>query len=741
MPEINGEHLIEEKNLEETLEFLLSELNRDSGLLGKQRRDMIDMNRYMFKELSVERQAELNFMLDEYLNTAATSDATAKQIKKYRKMIKSPYFGRFDFCEEGFSDTEVIYLGYYNLMKQDASRVYVYDWRSPIASLYYRYEPGACSFDAPSGKISGEMTKKRQIKIEDSRLRYFFDSNIVIRDEMLMEILSGNTRDKLKTIVETIQKEQDAAIRDLNSRVLIVQGAAGSGKTSIAVHRIGYLLYETKRTGATRENMLILSPNTVFSSYIEAALPELGEEPVGTLTFFDIVGKVCRFTVMDRGRYMESLARRGEGERRLRVRSAEFRLSEEYARVLEQFALVCERKLIKFSDIYLDGKLIITADDIKQNFLDKKSGLPAAKRLSRIELKIKELAVPVFNEIKQKLTERVYDNGKNAFDEERRIEMLLQKKRNDFYGKLNSMLTVQPLSLLMELYNSPHLMKPAKLPEDFSDMAKLSLKACRRGYLLYEDGAALLYLTILLCGNGICPEFPLMRQIVIDEAQDYEPLHYIIIKKLFQNARFTILGDVNQSLDRAKDGDFYSRVSAVFGGAGRSPDGSLLAHASVDVSMRTITKSYRSTAEIIEFTNKLLGWEAASATCRSGRTPEVVKTSENILITELGERIESARNNGYKMIGVIALNRGRAEQIYKLLTFSDKNLLVYEGECKPDSISVMPFYTAKGLEFDAVFVIADEMENMENDGFYKRAMYVACTRALHLLTVFDNTSC
>jgi DNA helicase-2/ATP-dependent DNA helicase PcrA len=280
--------------LENTLAFIKKDLNKLMQEALAHRKDLVEARRDMVENTTpfsndFDRLTEMVQFLSEVSSQTVSYTNIAQYVTRYKKLIDSPYFARFDFVEDGFGIREKIYIGLANIMDRKTHDVYVYDWRAPISSIFYRYEKGRASYETPVGTSSGEVKLKRQYKIKNSILQYFFDCDIRITDEVLQEILGRNSSPKMKSIVETIQKEQDIIIRDTENELLMVQGTAGSGKTSIAMHRIAFLLYEGQKYRSN--NILIISPNDVFSQYISSVLPELGEENVQQVTFDDLVAQ------------------------------------------------------------------------------------------------------------------------------------------------------------------------------------------------------------------------------------------------------------------------------------------------------------------------------------------------------------------------------------------------------------------------------------------------------------------
>ncbi len=297
MTEYNEKYIEEINYLEKTTDLLKYKLEMETEKLAEQKLDLIASRKEMWENTThsssdFDKLSDLNQYLSALNSQTFSYTELEKRIAKYEKMVDSPYFARIDFTEDGYDDTEKIYIGLFNLMDEDTHEIAVYDWRAPISSVYYSSELGPVKYKAPSGIIKGAVSLKRQFKITKGELEYFFDSNVNIVDEMLMEALSKNMTSKMKTIVETIQKQQDMIIRDLDNDLLIVQGVAGSGKSSVALHRIAFLLYQGLNLKLIANNIVIISPNTLFSKYISSVLPELGEDNINEYTFENIFVKL-----------------------------------------------------------------------------------------------------------------------------------------------------------------------------------------------------------------------------------------------------------------------------------------------------------------------------------------------------------------------------------------------------------------------------------------------------------------
>lgn len=712
--------------LEKTLSVIKDELEKEKESLNSKLSRVIASRREMWEE-SAHSSEDFDGIPEmvQYLNEANTETrvytSMEKRIDRYEKMLKSPYFGRFDFAEVGFDDVEKIYVGLYNLMDKKTEDIYVYDWRAPISSIFYRNELGKGAYKSPKGMIDGEVLLKRQYRIEDSKLKYFFDSSIRINDEMLQEVLGRNSSAKMKSIVETIQKEQDLIIRDTENELLIVQGVAGSGKTSIALHRIAFLLYEGLSSKLSINNIIVISPNSVFSKYISDVLPELGEENVSQITFDDLIQSEKRQEQME-----NLLQLQGSEGFDLKLESIRFKGSNEFVKILDRFLKYYERKLIPFKDIYYHGKTIETAQELKNTFLNNKIDMPIAKRLKRIENMILNKIHPLRKErleLIEKVVERTTED--HIFEIKSFSRLLAIKEAGKFMEYVHSFTEVDYTRLYRMLFKDKNLFlklsKGLRLSRNINKIIAETNKSLNAGSATYEDAAALLYIKLKLRGSE---EFGEIKQVVIDEAQDYYPIHYHIFKLLFKEARYTVLGDFNQTLEKPRDKNLYDYVEDIL-------------HKTKSVKL-TLNKSYRSSFEINAFNQRLQSNKQEFISFeRYEAAPEVTRRDDlNELNKAVCEDIAKFYEMGYKSIAIICKSNKEAKYIKdKLSSFIDIKLLDDNSYENKNSVLVMPSYMAKGLEFDVVLVYNVSRENYKSD-FDKRLIYIACTRALHQLVLY-----
>ncbi|HBV97608.1 MAG: ATP-dependent DNA helicase [Peptococcaceae bacterium BICA1-7] len=725
-------HREESDYLERVTSFIKSELDRKTTELVERKGRLVDIRRDMYENTvhfsnDFDRLTEANQYLSEVNYQTAYYNGSLKEVERQQKMLDSPYFGRFDFIEDGLPVSDKIYVGISSVMDSLTNSILVYDWRAPIAGMFYQHEPGRAGYDAPAGIISGEMLLKRQYKIKDSQLRYFYDCGIKINDEILQEVLSKNASPRMKNIVETIQKEQDTAIRDTENDILIVQGVVGSGKTSIALHRIAFLLYRGMNSGINRSSFIIISPNAVFSKYISSVLPELGEENVDQITFDDIAARLFdgRMRFEPRSGQLELLTTaQGQGEAELRRSGMEFKGSLCFVKLLDRLIQHFERSMIPFEDVYYDGRVIETRQRIKNIFLDNKYGTPMAKRLKRIENIILNKVHPLQRKRLAKIEKTVADSEGHELEVKSFSRLLSIKKTRVFMDRLRRFTEVDYVHLYKALFDDSRLFnrlaRGMALPLDIDQIIDATRGCLEKGYARYEDCGPLLYLKLRVEGSSM---FPDIKQVVIDEAQDYYPVHYEVFKLLFRDARYTVLGDIHQSIERDADISLYDDITKILG---------------AEKTLRLVlNKSYRSSYEINQYTRNLLAGEQEFISFnRHGTRPAVVRREDRHQADRaIAEDIDLYFAQGYRSIAVITKSRAGAEALYsRLKDLTEVNLAGNSRELKKGAL-VIPAYTAKGLEFDVVLVDDVSRKNYFT-GHDRKLLYIACTRALHRLALY-----
>ena len=624
-----------------------------------------------FKKLIWDTHAEMD--PTEMRNMMAESDlqvtimqSKGNYLQRLFRVQNKPYFGSIRFKDnEGEED---IYIGITHI--EDKLNYYVHDWRSPICSMFYDFETGPAYYKAPAGIIKGEITRKRQYIIEDAELKNIFDNDLNISDSLLQKVLAEESSDKMKNIVNTIQEEQNKVIRNTKDKNLIVEGIAGSGKTSVALHRIAFLLYRIPNL--TSNNVVVFTPNKVFSEYISNVLPELGEENTYDMTFYDLLCQNIN----------------------------EYKDIENFTDFISRYYKdnISDYNLIKYKQ---SDEIINDIDDYINNLLTKVKFTNKLEYDDFIEVDIDELNnmltykyknFPLFERIKE-ISKRIASNNykgsiKNASSIEKKLKELLNIKLD---------LKV----IFNDFYNSNYF--------KYKHKEKVNDK-----YLYYEDACIFLYIKSLLVGFNTNH---VIRQIVIDEAQDYNKLQYLIIKKTFKTSNYTILGDTNQTINPYYKYNSLEELTSIFDSS----------------KYITLTKTYRSTGKIIDYTNKILGLSHVTS-IRNDKASDIIfrnNVTKNDFLTDINNL-----KNTSKSIAIITKNDKEAEDVYNLLK-DNTDIILIDGfsHIKRDLV-VVPSYIAKGLEFDSVIIYTDiDNKYQEKD---KYLYYVACTRAQHNLIIYNN---
>lgn len=734
MAEYNDKYIEEVNYLEEIIDLLKYKLDIETEKLAEQKMDLIAARKEMWENTThsssdFDKLSDLNQYLSALNSQTFSYTELEKRIAKYEKMIDSPYFSRIDFTEDGYDDTEKIYIGLFNLMDENTHEIKVYDWRAPISSIYYRSELGPVEYKAPSGIIKGTVSLKRQYRIINGKLEYFFDSNVNIVDEMLMEALSKNMTSKMKTIVETIQKQQDLIIRDLDNDLLVVQGVAGSGKSSVALHRIAFLLYQGLNLQLSSNNIIVISPNTLFSKYISNVLPELGENNISEYTFENIFVKLFdnKLSVKTKSENFENIiCAETEVKRNLLRSYDEFKGSTVFLKIIERFIKYFERKLISFEDVYFDGEIIETRQLLKAFLLSGKLDMPTAKKLKIIESRIMDRVHDKKNIRRSKIEEAVNKSKEHEFEVKAFTRVLAARETSSFLNKIHKFTEFNSYDLYKKMFSDKNLFKKLaqglSLPDNIDEIIDCTNQSIADPYNIpYADGIAMMYLKVKAEGTDSLSR---IKQVIVDEAQDYYPMHYYLLKNLFKEARFTIVGDVNQAVERKNDISFYDEIISIF---------------NFEKSNKIfLNKSYRSSYEISKFSERFLE-EGINTEYfkRTEEAPEVVyKKDSESLENEMIKNIDSYKYQGYNSIAVICKNRKEAVNLYfRIKGKINVKLVDYLSEQNLNGIIIVPVYLAKGLEFDAVMVYGVDNKNY-NTVYDKKLLYVACTRALHRLSLY-----
>lgn len=601
----------------------------------------------------------------------------AKYYKKLYKIQNNPYFAKIVFKNDENINPN-IYIGLTYLTKDNEN--VIYDWRAPISSIFYDYESGDCEYEAPGGTVKGYLENKRQFTIEDSKIKRVFDSKLNVQDDLLQEVLSQRNNDYMKNIVNTIQQEQNAIIRNIKDKHLIVQGIAGSGKTSVALHRIAFLLYKIKNL--TSDKVLIFAPNQVFSEYISNVLPELGEENTKETTFSDFLE-----TYITEYKHIESFTSFVERYYKYEEENPKlikFKQSDEIIKVMEEYITNYTKKA-KFTEEILNRELYISKEKLNYYLTDRYSTIPLLERI---------------DEISDKIAEQTFRGNKSKA---RQVRKWLKERIN---------ISLDMKEIYKNFYKSKEFEKayPYQISEAY--LNKLDEKT-----ISFEDACLFVYMKSLLhfLGNDYQIE-----QTIIDEAQDYNKLQYILLKKILKKSKFTILGDINQTINPYYEYNSLEDLKEVFEGS----------------TYLELTKTYRSSPEIIEHTNKILNLNLVSAIRRDTKIPVIFRNKDNYKEQMIYD-IETLQKK-CKSIAIITKTDTEAIDIYKKLkpTLEELTLITSGSKNFNRKLIVIPSYMAKGLEFDASIIYTDKNNKYKPEEKY--LYYVACTRSQHYLIIYNQ---
>ena len=639
-----------------------------------------------------------------------------KTLKAYRRMLGSAYFARIDF-DDG-SEVLPIYLGIASL--KDGSEFYVYDWRAPICSPFYDAEVGEACYTLPDGTVvNGRITLKRQYKVEGDKIVEIFDTDTQVVDNVLSKLLSTTGSTKMRNIVATIQKEQNKIIRKQDIDILAVQGPAGSGKTSVALHRIAYLLYADKEN-LNKTNMLILSPNEAFSDYISDVLPQMGEENVYQTTFYDYVQAYTReFKI--KSNMNEIYEELFVNEKTAFYKSIRFKFWPGYIRLLESYLEDVKYRLLGIDkDIEIDGELMANSEFLVR-YVDN--------NLSNSTMRIYEQAKLVNEKIKSIAGVRLVKNAKGKSKLEKLLKTNLKKIRaksiyTELYSDLNKF-----TERVQNIYNELGTTKQDRLSiKDLKEIFDYTQELLNKNVIPYEDVMAYLYLKERVTGtvtqSGI-------KQVVIDEAQDYSLVQYKLISSVFKNAQITILGDLNQSIMPFVNYNNYDSILSVLK-EDRIHD---------KIETQYLTKTYRSTIEINRFANKIAGIETSLGKNQLERHGDEVKVFQDITTGDKSLIVKHAKelkteDNTVAIIFKTAKECREFKNSLSRTSASKEFTFMIDGnnDFVNDKIMVLPLYMAKGLEFDVVLVPKANEDNYNKKN--KKLFYVAVTRAMNTLRIY-----
>ena len=705
------EKAFEEKRLAQTISLAEEQLKQAKEAADKKKSEIIEAKKdvrenteHGITSLYTSDGFEALVELSQYINPVTDKiidyEEEEHKILLLEKMIKSPYFARIDFKFDDEDEFEKIYIGRSSLRKNSYQEMYVYDWRSPIASVFYRFMTGEAFYDAPCGRVTGELNLKRQYEIKNGILEYFFDSDVQIVDEFLRQLLSQNTTAKMKAIVETIQHEQDVVIRDMENDLLMVQGVAGSGKTSIALHRAAYLMYQGLQTKLSANNIMIISPNSIFEQYISNVLPELGEDNVISSVFEDILSELLNGRkIQSRNDFLENLIVNSK-YKEISRNSIEFKTSSFFREILDQFLIDIPRQWIEFEDVYYEGKCVVSGQILKDKILGRPE-TPLGIKLEQLE---------------DYILEQIFGTGKGRGHKE---------EKNLIKQEIQKFIKIDIVELYKILFSNEayfySLLQNSNPSQNIKNIWKYTKENLEADSLYYDDAIAIAYLYLKIYGTN---KYKNIKQVVIDEAQDYYPLQYEIFNLLFSNAKFTILGDMKQTLAKKEDISFYEQIQKIL----NKKKSSLI----------MLDKSFRCTNEILNFSLKFIEQSPQIKSFnRNGDSPKVyIADNSEIFIDEIVKEIKLCQEKGFQSICLICKTEKNSTYLFNKIKHKLDIQLIKNGSVSDlQGVFILPVYMSKGLEFDTVLICDADSQNYHDEDD-KNLLYVACTRALHKLSLF-----
>ncbi|MDB2060800.1 HelD family protein [Clostridium perfringens] len=693
------EFLVEEKKLEEVSNILNEEM-----LSYINKRKFVTQYILDYRKNAVEEYKDDEDKLIEYFDHERYVKEQAfttidKKLKELTILKESPYFGRVTFNDLEFDQKDTLYVGRFGVTPEGSYEPVIVDWRAPVASLFYHGSLGEASYTSPDGPIKCDIEGRRQIIVKKGELKGVFDSAIDVKDDILQMVLSNNSSDKLKDVIMTIQQEQDEIIRKERTSNIVVNGVAGSGKTTIALHRVAYLLYNYRKE--LEDKVLILGPNGIFMEYISQVLPSLGEVGVKQETFasFALKEMDSELYIMSFDKYLEKIL----SEDKEFIEDAKYKNSYEIIKDLDNLVKEMDKDYFHVEDVKYFGDLVISKEEIEEMFNKHYEYMPLFRRSE----KIKRI---ILSKIKDKRDEKVWELNEELRKEKEKLtpeELLIEENNLEFRRKLRIR------EIVKEVMDSRAKLDSWISREDVLDIYD-RFNGNKKEYTI-NDLAPILYLAIKLEGKKATKDY---RHVVIDEAQDYSPLQFKVVRELTGTKYFTVVGDVNQRLIKYSDLAPMMELGKIFD--------------DVNPEIYNLNKSYRSTYEIMEYANKYLDEDRIIPIVRHGKPVEEIKFHNNEELSEsIIESLKEFSNEGLESIAIITRDKEELENVYNLISnkvhlvkFDNEDVLYKGGNV------IIPSYFAKGLEFDGVIIVDNGSSKDENEDLIK---YIMSTRALHRL--------
>ena len=718
---------------------------------------------YITKEIKeseerLERGFE-DYDFDDYADDfmkAALRDKFTQRIKNLKMVINKPYFARVDFIEKGDVKRDAFYLGKVMVTDHNTLEQIVIDWRAPIADLYYEGRLGEANYNCPAGNIEGEIKLKRQYFFnKDGELENVMDIDITTNDEMLQPFLAANSDTRLKNIISTIQAEQNKIIRSEMWRPLVVQGVAGSGKTTIALHRIAYLIYNYDKNFFPEE-FLIIAPSKFFLNYISNVLPDLGVERVQQSTYEDIAFEIIgdEFDIEDPNEKLAIIIDNNKSDKEKEMskvieQASILKSSIRFKNMLDEYLYELEKRFIPDEDFKIDKYVFMKREDIHHLYFREYANLPICRRIEEIVKHLKNSVMMRSGEILKDIEEeRDYKIAKVKAEEP--IEEIRLSMIRNLYGdaeKLAKSVIKDAKKHALNYFGANKVMTPLKYYKEFLDVYfeqiaseridKRQIKyikdsfaaAQRKGKIEMEDIAPLMYIKCMV--HGVKTKFEL-KHIVVDEAQDFSEFQFYVFKKIIKSNSMTILGDLAQGIYYYRGTrNWQKTMSVVFG-------------EDSDLKYLTLKKTYRTTEEIMNVANKVISNINDVLNCELGEpvmkngAPVTFKHFENHsdMINQIKARLEEFKQKGFTNIAIIGKTIPDCLKLQKELNDEEIHMISSKDSEYNGGINICPSYLSKGLEFDAVIITDADVNNYTKSEVDTKLLYVCITRAMNTLDIY-----
>lgn len=693
------EFAVEEERLKNVIEVISSEIYKCIDKRKFITNAILDYRKNALEEFKDDEDKIIEYFDHENYIKEESFRSTDKKLKELTILKTSPYFGKVTFREDDYG-IEDIYIGRFGVTLEETFESLIVDWRAPISALFYNGSGGEGKYISPDGERTTSILARMQYIIKKGKLEGLFNSQVDIKDEILQMVLSKNSSDKLKDIVMTIQKEQDNIIRQDKNKIIVVDGVAGSGKTTIALHRVAYLIYNNREL--LENKVLILGPNRIFIDYISNVLPTLGETGVFQTTFLDLaLEHVNVDEVIEVKEVMEKIL---SGDINFE-KEILYKRSLQFKDDLDKLVEKLEEESCNCSEVIFNDNIIVTKESIIKMFTEELTSLPLFRRSK----KIKRILFAKINDARDEAFRNIQKECQEEKDSYEPDKLIFHINDIDFKRKLKIRELVSQVIQVRKTLSYLDENNIENIYEEFNGSSEYT----------EEDIIGILYLKVKLQGLKLKRE---VKHLVVDEAQDYSPLQFIVLKELVNTKSMTIVGDSNQQLI-VSGGSSLNSISDIF--------------PSDLIEVFKLNKSYRSTKEIMEYSNRYIDNVSIVPMVRTGAPVEKLEASSEIeLKGRIVEAVNKLKENNLDNIAIITKTLTSAEEIWGLINdevpskiIEKDNLHIAEG------VMVMPSYYAKGLEFDGAIVI----EDFKGGDYVDNLMYIMCTRALHNLVVIKKS--